>query len=102
MRPDGRNDGRDDLRPGLQETSETGHDTEKGTHERVEDLIFDFTGLRRPELRDLSFILTARLQSEDDDRVYVRALPTGTWDLLQSMGLDHLFWAYPRGSDVQN
>lgn len=59
------------------------------------DVVFDFTGLHRPGFSDLSLILTARLQSEPSDRVWVRALPRATWDILSALGLDHLFRAIP-------
>jgi hypothetical protein len=59
------------------------------------DIVFDFTGLHRPALTDLALILTARLHSEPDDRVWVRAVPRGTWNVLQALGLDHLFHVYP-------
>jgi phosphoglycolate phosphatase-like HAD superfamily hydrolase len=59
------------------------------------DIVFDFTGLQHPALTDLALILTARLHSDPEDRVWVRALPHGTWYLLQALGLDHLFRVYP-------
>jgi hypothetical protein len=59
------------------------------------DIVFDFTGLHRPALTDLALILTARLHSEPESRVWVRALPKGTWNVLQALGLDHLFLVYP-------
>ena len=63
--------------------------------EREADIVFDFTGLHRPGLTDLALIVTARLHSEPDNRVWVRALPRGTWYVLQALGLDHLFHVYP-------
>ena len=59
------------------------------------DIVFDFTGLHRPALTDLALILTARLHSEPEGRVWVRALPRGTWNVLRALGLDHLFHVYP-------
>lgn len=99
MRPHGRDDGRDGPRLRLQEGSEAGEARRDGIED---ELVFDFTGLRRPELRDLSFVLTARLQNDPDDRVWVRALPNSTWQVLQALGLDHLFFAYPRAGEASN
>lgn len=99
MRPHGRDDGRDGPRLRLQEGSEAG----EAPRDSIDhELVFDFTGLRRPELRDLSFVLTARLQNDPDDRVWVRALPSSTWQVLQALGLDHLFWACPRTGESVN
>lgn len=76
----------------LQQESEVDGATD---HERSTDVVFDFTGLRRPDVRDLGLILTARLQSAPGDRVWVRALPYQTWSLLHALGVDHLFRVYP-------
>lgn len=66
------------------------------------DIVFDFTGLHRPALTDLALILTARLHSHPSDRVWVRALPNGTWYVLQALGLDHLFHVYPGPEEQPN
>jgi len=66
------------------------------------DIVFDFTGLHRPALTDLALILTARLNSEPENRVWVRALPRSTWNVLQALGLDHLFLVYPGPGKVPN
>ncbi|MEQ8329506.1 MAG: hypothetical protein RJQ04_15960 [Longimicrobiales bacterium] len=100
MRPDGRDDGRDDRRLRLQEGSEAERDARRS--EASPELVFDFTGLGAPDLCDLSLVLTARLQSGPDDNVWVRALPTGTWRVLQALGLDHLFRPYPGAEDMPN
>ena len=100
MRPDGRDDGRKELRLDLHDGSETERESTNEAEQRAPSVVFDFTGLRMPDLRDLSLVLTARLQTEDEDCVYVRGLPNGTWDALHAMGLDHMFRADPlaRGS----
>ncbi|HSG09161.1 MAG TPA: hypothetical protein VLA36_12445 [Longimicrobiales bacterium] len=66
------------------------------------DIVFDFTGLHRPALTDLALILTARLHSQPAERVWVRALPNGTWYVLQALGLDHLFRVYPSPDERPN
>jgi len=66
------------------------------------DIVFDFTGLHRPALTDLALILTARMHSEPESRVWVRALPHGTWNVLQALGLDHLFHVYPGPDGIPN
>ncbi len=62
-------------------------------------VVFDFTGLDRPGVGDLSLILTARLQSAPTDSVWVRSLPWQTERILKVLRLDHLFRTYPTGSD---
>jgi len=62
-------------------------------------VVFDFTGLDRPDVGDLSLILTARLQSAPTDSVWVRSLPWQTERILKILKLDHLFRTYPPGSD---
>jgi hypothetical protein len=98
MEPDGRDDGRD-ARPRLDIDSLalTRQDGDSDS-----DLVFDFSGLQRPDLADLSLILTARLSAKPGDRVWMRALPLGTWRILSALGLDHLFRIYPGPADEPN
>lgn len=101
MGPHGRDDDQKIRRLRLQERVEArGQEERNGS--RDEDLVFDFTGLHRPGLCDLSLILTARLTAEPGDRVWVRALPADTWRVLQALGLDHLFAAYPGPDESPN
>jgi hypothetical protein len=65
-------------------------------------VVFDFTGLDRPNVGDLSLILTARLQSGPTGNVWVRALPWQTERILKILRLDHLFRTYPTGPDELN
>lgn len=65
-------------------------------------MVFDFTGLERPDVCDLALILTARLGAAPGESVWVRALPWQTARVLQAMGLDHLFRHYPAESDQMN
>lgn len=65
-------------------------------------MVFDFTGLERPDVCDLALILTARLTAAPDESVWVRALPWQTARVLQAMRLDHLFRHYPAESDQLN
>jgi hypothetical protein len=64
-----------------------------------EHVVFDFTGLERPDVVDLAMILTARLQSAPTDQVWVRHLPWETARILRAMKLDHLFRRYPNETD---
>jgi hypothetical protein len=73
-----------------QRTSDVGH------------LVFDFTGLERPDVVDLSLILTARLSASPGESVWVRALPWQTARVLEAMRLDHLFRHYPIGPEELN
>jgi len=92
MEPNGRNTGRGERRLALLPASS---EAERG-------VVFDFTGLHRPELCDLAWILTARLKSAPEQRVWVRALPESTWTVLRALGLDHLFHVLPRPGEVTN
>jgi hypothetical protein len=65
-------------------------------------VVFDFTGLDRPDVCDLSLILTARLQAGPGDNVWVRSLPWQTARVLRALRLDHLFRHYPTASDEMN
>lgn len=103
MEPNGRDDARDRqlrLAPGSDMTS---HGPDAGDEERpAADVVFDFTGLRSPHLTDLALILTARLSAAPGGRVWARALPLTTWQVLRALGLDHLFRLYPGPSDEPN
>lgn len=65
-------------------------------------LVFDFTGLERPNVCDLALILTARLQAAPTASVWLRSLPWQTARILQLLHLDHLFRHYPSGSGELN
>jgi hypothetical protein len=65
-------------------------------------VVFDFTGLERPNVGDLSLILTARLQSGPEDNVWVRALPWHTERILKLLRLNHLFRTYPTEAEDLN
>ena len=64
-------------------------------------VVFDFTGLRKPDVSDLALILTARLLTPGDESVWVRAIHPKTALVLRALGLDHLFRSYP-ASDVRH
>ena len=66
-----------------------------------DDVVFDFTGLRKPDVADLALILTARLKSPVHQSVWVRAIDPGTARVLRALGLAHLFRTYP-GSSVMH
>ena len=66
-----------------------------------DNVVFDFTGLREPDVADLALILTARLQTPIDASVWVRAIDPKTARVLRALGLDHLFRVYP-GSEEMN
>ncbi len=62
-----------------------------------DNVVFDFTGLRTPDVADLALILTARLKNPHQS-VWVRAIDPGTARVLRALGLDHLFRVYPGAS----
>ena len=100
MRPNGWDDGRRERRLALQAGS--GAQQAEGRDATGEtDVVFDFTGLYGFTVPDLALILTARLQTGPEGRVWVRELPLDAWRILQGLGLDHLFLVYPGlGDDV--
>ena len=65
-----------------------------------DNVVFDFTGLRRPDVADLALILTARLKTPLHESVWVRAIHPTTARVLQAMGLDHLFRSYPGSGEM--
>jgi hypothetical protein len=73
----------------------------EAVHEETH-VVFDFTGLERPDVCDLALILTARLNAEPGESVWVRALPWQTARVLQALRLDHLFLSYPEASEEMN
>ncbi len=99
MGPNGRDDGRFEDRAALLAPVEGSEPSE--SRER-DDLVYDFTGLHRPELLDLALILTARLRASPEGRVWVRALPPATEHVLRVLGLNHLFRHYPGSSGALN
>ncbi|MEX2466968.1 MAG: hypothetical protein WD995_08655 [Gemmatimonadota bacterium] len=87
---------RSELRMHTQERQPEGLSADEG------HVVFDFTGLERPDVCDLALILTARLAAAPGESVWVRALPWQTARVLQAMRLDHLFRHYPVESEQLN
>lgn len=66
-------------------------------------IVFDFSGREMPDMRELTLLVTARMLAEQDERpVWVRALPHRSWELLEAMGLAHLFRFFPAGGAQGN
>ena len=94
----------------MRRDDEHGRDIRLQTQEREPErftadnghVVFDFTGLERPDVGDLALILTARLGAAAGESVWVRALPWQTARILQAMRLDHLFREYPAETDQMN
>jgi hypothetical protein len=101
MGPHGRDDDQKIRRLRLQEGVEAPESLKTRDH-GDHDLVYDFTGLHKPDLCDLSLILTARLAAEPEDTVWLRALPMHTWRVLNALGLDHMFRAYPPSGAPEN
>ncbi|MEQ1857693.1 MAG: hypothetical protein ABL963_14665 [Longimicrobiales bacterium] len=92
----------EDMKTRVPNAVPTLQDTDAADRPQAGHVVFDFTGLERPDVGDLSWILTARLQSAPTDSVWVRSLPEQTERILRALKLDHLFRAYPEGSDDLN
>lgn len=101
MGPNGKDTGQGDLRLELLNGSEVRGPHNSGMRDPLE-VVFDFTGLQRPGLCELALILTARLQSGPDERVWVRALPDASWSVLHALGLAHLFHVLPGPGKILN
>ena len=93
MRPDDKSDKqrpREQLQERPAEAPEASH------------VVFDFTGLDRPNVGDLALIITARLRSEPGDEVWAKSLPEHTARILEALKLNHLFRRYPEAGDELN
>lgn len=97
MKPNGRDDGRRERRL-LTETGASRTHDQRDTHET--HVVFDFTGMQRPQPCDLALILTARLHTSPEDSVWIRALPRHAWRVLYALGLDHWFRQYPAPGEM--
>ena len=64
------------------------------------NVVFDFTGLRKPDVADLALILTARIKTPLNASVWLRAIDPRTARVLRVLGLDHLFRVYPRSGEM--
>ncbi len=93
---------RQDDREGRRRSEERLQDMSEETCPTTGHVVFDFTGLERPDVCDLSLIITARLLSAPTDSVWVRSLPSQTARVLRILRLDHLFRQYPTASDELN
>ncbi|NJD20103.1 MAG: hypothetical protein FIA95_12580 [Gemmatimonadetes bacterium] len=100
MEPNGRDEQRRWRRLALlprAEEPEAGRSATPGA-----DVVFVFSGKRGLDLADLALVLTARLQAGQQGRVWVKEIPVETWNLLRSLGLDHLFMVVPGTGDAPN
>lgn len=71
--------------------------------EREADVVIDFTGSAPVDLGGLSLLLTAQqMAHEADRRVWLRALPHRTWQLLHALGLEGRFELFPAGGEPMN
>jgi hypothetical protein len=67
------------------------------------ELVFDFAGMRSPDLGALCLMLTARMLAEGTQRrVWLHALPEPTWRLLHTLGLEHFFEHLPQSGEMVN
>ena len=65
------------------------------------DLVFAFSGGEKLDLHGLSLLLTAQQMAHDDDRtVWVAGLSRRSWLLLEALGLNDLFKAFPPAGQI--
>ncbi len=96
-RDERRQQARLELLPRVESQGPTGR-----TDARETSVVFDFTGKPWLDFADLALVLTARLRTGSECRVWVKEIPWETWSVLQSMGLDHLFLVVPGPGDGLN
>lgn len=77
-------------------------DTHGGDTVEAGHVVFDFTGLEQAKIGDLALILTARLETAPDEKVWVRSVPGRTAQALKILRLDHLFLNYPDADGEMN
>ncbi len=66
------------------------------------DLIFAFSGGEQLDLYGLSLLLTARQMAHEDHRsVWVAGLSRRSWLLLEALGLEGLFKAFPPSDELR-
>jgi hypothetical protein len=89
----------DRLYPASSEEQEAGAVTALDTataNREATDLVFAFSGGERLDLYGLSLLLTAQQIAHEDDRaVWVAGLSRRSWLLLEALGLEGLFKAFP-------
>ena len=65
-------------------------------------VVFDFSGVGQAGIGDLALILTARLATAPDEKVWIRSVPGRTAQALRFLRLDHLFLRYPEADGEMN
>lgn len=65
------------------------------------DLVVDLTGIRELDLFNLSLLLTAQRNAEEEDReVWLAGVPIKVWQALDAMGLGRFFRPFPVSTEV--
>jgi anti-anti-sigma regulatory factor len=65
------------------------------------DLVVDLTGIRELDLINLSLLLTAQRNAEEEDReVWLAGVPRKVWQALDAMGLGGFFRPFPVSTEV--
>ncbi|MBW3533948.1 MAG: STAS domain-containing protein [Gemmatimonadetes bacterium] len=71
--------------------------------EPAADVVIDFTDSAPVDLGGLTLLLTAQQMAQETDRkVWLRALPHRTWQLLYALGLEDCFELFPAGGEAMN
>lgn len=66
-----------------------------------DDLVVDLSRTRELNLANLTVLLTAQQQAEEEDRaVWLVGVPMNVWRALDSMGLGRFFKAFPVSQEL--
>jgi anti-anti-sigma regulatory factor len=71
------------------------------TNPRAKDLVLDLSGARDLNVANLSLLLTAQQQAQEEDRaVWLAGVPFEVWRSLHIMGLGSFFKPFPTSGKV--
>ena len=68
---------------------------------RGKDLVVDLSGIRKLDHANLSLLLTAQRQAQEEDRaIWLAGVPFEVWQALHAMGLGDFFKPFPVSREV--
>jgi len=71
------------------------------TKPRGTDLVLDLSGIRELDVANLSLLLTAQQQAQEEDRaIWLAGVPFEVWRSLHTMGLGSFFKPFPISGEV--
>ena len=83
------------------ETLHVGGPEGSRTTPRGTDLVLDLSGIRELDVANLSLLLTAQQQAQEEDRaIWLAGVPFEVWRSLHIMGLGSFFKPFPISGEV--